>query len=95
MTTSVNHLPLNQQQQLAHMHAFMLHLTPMERQVVRLAVTGLDDHEIAQHAICSVYTIRRHIENITKKSQDFYGYKLAFRRQIIPRLAPYVFLQLV
>ncbi|MFV9505874.1 MAG: LuxR C-terminal-related transcriptional regulator [Oscillochloridaceae bacterium umkhey_bin13] len=94
MSTLDDYLSPRQRQQLAQARAFMSRLTSVEQQVIRLAAEGLGDDEIAHQAICSTYTIRRHIENITRKSQHFYGRRLAFRRQLVTHLVPYIFLQM-
>ncbi|RRR68492.1 MAG: hypothetical protein EI684_17535 [Candidatus Viridilinea halotolerans] len=81
---------LTSNRQLMQAEEFTKRLTRTEREVVELARYGLGPHAIAERLICSVHTIRRHMENIRKKGTTFYGQKLNFH-QLILALNPYLF----
>lgn len=80
------------QQQLLQARKFLQLLRHPERKVVELAVQGLNDKSIAEVTRSSEHTIRRHIENVQHRTPEFYGQKLKFRQQLVPMLAPYLFL---
>ncbi|MBX0326129.1 LuxR C-terminal-related transcriptional regulator [Oscillochloris sp. ZM17-4] len=78
--------------QLENARQFLRLLHPPERDIVMLAVQGHSDQSIASIRCISQYTVRRHVENVQNKTPDIYGRKLKFRQQLIPELAPYLFL---
>ena len=88
----LNDLKPEQQTQLENARQFLQRLHPSERDVVMLAVQGHSDQIIASQRCISPHTVRRHIENVQNRTPDIYGQKLKFRQQLVPALAPYLFL---
>ncbi|NTV65009.1 MAG: helix-turn-helix transcriptional regulator [Oscillochloris sp.] len=81
-----------QHNQLEKAHRFLQLLGQSERNIVTLAVEGYSDQKIALRLCISEHTVRRHVENIQNKTPSIYGRKLKFRQQLVPALAPYLFL---
>lgn len=78
--------------QLENACQFLQLLRQPERDVVIMAVQGYSDQDIASRLCLSKHTVRRHIENLQNKTPGGYGRKLKFRQQLVPELAPYLFL---
>ena len=70
---------------------FFSQLPPREQEILRLAVQGLNDQDIASQSKISLHTVRRHIENMLHRTCDVYGRKLKFRQELVPKIAPYLF----
>lgn len=85
-------LELPQINQLEKARHFINLLGYNELQIIKLAVDGFDDQIIADRLNISKHTVRRHIDNIQDKTPKIYEQRLSFRRQLIPKLAPYLFL---
>ncbi|NTU79318.1 MAG: hypothetical protein HGA45_07935 [Chloroflexales bacterium] len=90
--TWLDDLKPEQRTELEKARQFLQLLGQPERDVVMLAVQGHSDQIIASQRYISEHTVRRHIENIQNKTIDVYGRKLKFRQQLVPKVAPYLFL---
>ena len=88
----INGLDLDQNKQLEKARQFIQLLRDAELKIIKLSAEGFDDLSIADRLCISEHTVRRHIENIQNKTPKVYEHKLKFRRQLIPKLAPYLFL---
>lgn len=63
-----------------------------ERQIVKLAVDGLDDKRIAVKLCISPNTVRNHITKIVEKAHIISGESMKFRNQIIPYVSCFYFI---
>jgi DNA-binding NarL/FixJ family response regulator len=80
------------EEQLRRISSFLQGLSQKRRQVLRAAVKGLSDQEIAEHLCSSRRALRHHIRHIDEKAEIFFGRKLKFRQHLVPMIAPYFFI---